>query len=243
MAPNLPNPLAANSAASIIECLNGGSDSPDIMAGDFVYANPNIGGATLSVSPGFQFNTFSPPIGISLSFCPTPTDADPTPLPSKVLIATAGIYPVKIATGSGEIDDGQLVEANVDGSQTVFLAGKQGFSVQPWTLGIALQKGTDGDTILIMLFFTSTSTGNISPSEHSIFGEIPTGTIDGSNTVFTLSKTPTSSGIGLYSIVSGVTKRLHNGVDYGTSGATITMTSAPSVGTVLLVDYTVVQGE
>jgi hypothetical protein len=65
----------------------------------------------------------------------------------------------------------------------------------------------------------------------AVTGELPTGTIDGSNVTFTLAHTPLSS-VALY--FNGIRQR--QGPDYTVSGATITFASAPDSGG-LLADY------
>lgn len=64
--------------------------------------------------------------------------------------------------------------------------------------------------------------------------EIPTGSINGSNTSFSLANTPVTGSVRVY--LNGIRQR-SGGNDYSISGTTITMTSAPVSGDVLLVDY------
>ena len=61
----------------------------------------------------------------------------------------------------------------------------------------------------------------------------PTGTIDGANKVFTLSKTPETGSLKVYR--GGARQRVTE--DYTFSGKTITFTLAPQVGEVILVDF------
>lgn len=63
--------------------------------------------------------------------------------------------------------------------------------------------------------------------------ETPTGTIDGSNTAFTISKTPATGSLKVY--LGGVRQRVTE--DYTFSGRTITFTTAPLTGSILLVDF------
>lgn len=65
-----------------------------------------------------------------------------------------------------------------------------------------------------------------------ILGEVPAGAVNGSNVTFTLTENP-AAGIALFK--NGL--RLALTTDYTIDGKTITMTSAPSGGAVLLVDY------
>lgn len=63
--------------------------------------------------------------------------------------------------------------------------------------------------------------------------ETPSGTVNGSNTVFTLTSTPLSGSLKVY--VGGV--RLRVTEDYTLSGNTITFVSAPETGAIILCDY------
>lgn len=74
--------------------------------------------------------------------------------------------------------------------------------------------------------------GNISNSSSWVFNEAPSGSVNGSNTTFTTSGTPA----GLILSKNGVVMK-PGGADYTLSGSTITMTSAPATGAVLLATY------
>ncbi len=63
--------------------------------------------------------------------------------------------------------------------------------------------------------------------------EVPTGSINGSNTAFTIAHTPLASTFKLY--LNGA--REQNGTDYTLSGTNITFTTAPLTGSILFVDY------
>lgn len=65
-------------------------------------------------------------------------------------------------------------------------------------------------------------------------GEVPSGTINGSNAAFTIANTPIAGSVQLYN--RGL--RMKGGsVDYSISGTTITFTTAPTTGSELVVDY------
>jgi len=68
-----------------------------------------------------------------------------------------------------------------------------------------------------------------------VAGEAPAGTINGSNTVFTLANTPVAGTEQVY--LNGVRQRRGAGLDYTISGNTITFVSAPQPGDSILVDY------
>lgn len=63
----------------------------------------------------------------------------------------------------------------------------------------------------------------------------PTGSINGSNTAFSLAQTPTAGSEHLYR--NGVLQEVGGGNDYTISGATITFVTAPVTGDRLLVSY------
>jgi hypothetical protein len=65
--------------------------------------------------------------------------------------------------------------------------------------------------------------------------EIPSGTINGSNTSFSLANTPLAGSLLLYQ--NGIRLRSGAGNDYTISGATITMITAPVTGDLLLATY------
>jgi len=68
-----------------------------------------------------------------------------------------------------------------------------------------------------------------------VFNETPTGTVDGSNTSFSLANTPTSGTVQLH--LNGLLQMPGAGKDYTISGSTITMLSAPLTGDHLLAHY------
>ena len=64
-------------------------------------------------------------------------------------------------------------------------------------------------------------------------GEVPTGSINSINTVYTLANTPIAGSVKVY--WNGMKMRV--GVGYTISGTTITMTTAPDTGDTLETDY------
>jgi len=66
--------------------------------------------------------------------------------------------------------------------------------------------------------------------------EIPSGTINGTNTAFTLAFTPVAS-ISVRLFLDGLLLNQGAGLDYTISGATITMITAPALGQVLRAVY------
>ncbi len=68
---------------------------------------------------------------------------------------------------------------------------------------------------------------------NSIYGEIPSGTIDGSNKVFTLANTPTVGTVRVY--LNGLRQSVTG--DYTIVGGTLTFVNAPLSGDILVADY------
>jgi hypothetical protein len=91
--------------------------------------------------------------------------------------------------------------------------------------------GTLGSTAVT---YVQDTAGTLSPTNF-VFEETPSGSINGSNTTFTLANTPTSGTLSLY--LNGVRQKSGAGNDYTLSTNTITMTTAPISGDVLIADY------
>lgn len=92
--------------------------------------------------------------------------------------------------------------------------------------------GTLGVTSITFQQISTTS--GLQPSSF-IVSETPTGTINGSNTAFTLANTPSAGTLQLY--LNGVRLIVGAGNDYTLSGSTISMLTAPISGDSLLADY------
>lgn len=91
--------------------------------------------------------------------------------------------------------------------------------------------GTLGSTAVT---YVQDGSGTLSTSNF-VTEETPSGSINGSNTAFTLANTPTAGTLKVY--LNGLRLKSGAGNDYTLSTATITMTTAPVSGDVLLVDY------
>ena len=64
-------------------------------------------------------------------------------------------------------------------------------------------------------------------------GEVPSGTINGVNSIFTLANTPSTGSLKVY--LNGF--RLTNLIDFTLSGSTITMLAIPFTGDIFVCDY------
>jgi hypothetical protein len=92
---------------------------------------------------------------------------------------------------------------------------------------LAKASGTSGDTVW--------STPSGSGGGTWVTRETPTGAINGSNVTYTLANTPVIGTESLY--LNGLLQEPGIGNDYGISGSTITMASAPPAGSRLKVSY------
>lgn len=91
--------------------------------------------------------------------------------------------------------------------------------------------GTLGSTAVTYVQDTS---GTLSPSNF-VYEETPSGSINGSNTAFTIANTPTAGTVRVY--LNGQRQKSGAGNDYTISSTTITFTTAPISGDVIVVDY------
>jgi len=91
--------------------------------------------------------------------------------------------------------------------------------------------GTLGSTSVTYVADTS---GTLSTSNF-VTEETPSGSINGSNTAFTLANTPTAGTVKVF--LNGIRQKSGAGNDYTISTNVITMTTAPISGDVLFVDY------
>jgi hypothetical protein len=71
-----------------------------------------------------------------------------------------------------------------------------------------------------------------------INNQVPSGTIDGTNKVFTLGSTPITGSVSVY--LNGILRQVTS--DYTISSTTITFITAPSIGATLLTNYAIASG-
>lgn len=109
------------------------------------------------------------------------------------------------------------------------------------TLTIVRAQGipvTTAQTVTTSFDIYDANSAEALPQVSSEITETPSGTMNSSNTTFTLSQTPTSGTVKLYHNRT----RLKLTDDYTISGATITLVSAPVSGDSLIADYSIVSG-
>lgn len=137
------------------------------------------------------------------------------------------------------MDDGQVITYDKKGDRLVYSTLKQVSSQLARYAGRGLslpsQSGNSGK--FLTTDGTRSSWATVAGAASFADREVPTGTINGSNTVFTLAHTPTAGSEHVY--LNGLLQTITT--DYTITGATITFTTAPQVGsdftTVLVVSY------
>ena len=140
-----------------------------------------------------------------------------------------GIYTVN-ASGAPTRATDMDVWTEVPGA---FIAVEEGFiNADTIWLCTANQGGTIGSTAIT--FQQIPTTAGLS-NTNFVDKEIPSGSINGSNTAFTLANTPISGSEHVY--LNGMLQESGAGNDYTISGASITMLSAPLTGEKLRVSY------
>lgn len=71
--------------------------------------------------------------------------------------------------------------------------------------------------------------------------ETPTGSVNGSNTAFTLSQTPFDSNDAVQVFLDGI--KQDRTTDWTISGSTVTFVTAPAIGQTVRVNYIMIRGE
>lgn len=149
-----------------------------------------------------------------------------------------------LALGGIGATDGEPLTGTIDGVNTIFTVMHTPVgSTAVYRDGLRMLAGTDytisGNTITFSVaptlnsLLTAAYQWTVPAAGIIVEGEIPSGTVNGSNVTFTLAHTPINSSLALYR--DGV--RLSAPGDYTISSATITFVTAPTVGSVLQADY------
>lgn len=121
--------------------------------------------------------------------------------------------------------DGQSLFINSGGALEVLVSPTGAIAITPD--GLAVQ--VDGVTVTIV------NDQLVAEFSNFVVGEVPSGTVDGTNPTFTLAHTPIAGTVAVY--VDGV--RMLDGSDYTISGAVITFQTGaiPETGDLVQADY------
>lgn len=167
--------------------------------------------------------------GVSLSAGDRVLVKDQTdPTENGIYVVVAGANPWTRALDADELGE-------VFGGEVVFVSEGTANGGSGWinTTTGAITPGTTAQT------FAKFTTMNAVTSSSFIIGELPSGTINGSNVTFTLANTPLANKFALY--YNGQRLRAGGTEDYTISGNTITLAFAPKSNPgqtdVLLADY------
>jgi hypothetical protein len=121
---------------------------------------------------------------------------------------------------------------NVDGS-TITINGSDELAVG--TIAPSNISLTTGDIIVGVSGVGAATTWSTFSAAHFVIRETPSGSINGSNTTFTLANTPITGTEEVF--LNGLLQNEGGSNDYTISGATITYNTAPQTGDELLVNY------
>lgn len=156
-----------------------------------------------------------------------------------------------ISMGTSSNARGEVPGGAVNSSNTAYTtaAAFQTGSLRVYHNGIRLKggavdftEGTQGFTMVtapitgdVLLVDYETNTSSFSTGSTSfVYEETPSGTVNGSNTSFTIANTPVS---GTFILYRDGQRIAGGGADYTLSGTTVTFVTAPVTGSVLRCDY------
>lgn len=137
------------------------------------------------------------------------------------------LYSVTASGGSGTVTSVSVVSANGFAGSVATSTSTPAITISTSITGILKGNGT-------AISAASASTDYMAPAGF-VTRETPTGTINGSNTSFSLANTPISGSESIF--LNGVLQDSGAGNDYTISGSTITMLSAPLSGDKIRVNY------
>jgi phage-related tail fiber protein len=157
------------------------------------------------------------------------------------LTKTGNTLDVVSANGGIVVNADNIALTAADASLTI---GAGGVKVTPGTggqflvtngSGVVTPMSASGDVQSISATGAFTLASTVSKNSMFVTRETPTGTINGSNTAFTLANTPVAGTEEVF--LNGILQEPGAGNDYTISGATITYLTAPVTGDKLVVNY------
>ena len=156
------------------------------------------------------------------------------------LAASGGDVNIGAATSGGITVNADDIEVNLDGSTLAL--GSSGLSLADGaSAALLVGQGASDTTYNAVggdLTMSSSAAFTIADSyvtDTWVTRETPTGTVNGSNTDFTMAATPLSNTDCIY--LNGIIQNTGGANDYTLSGAIITFNTAPESGDVILVNY------
>ena len=156
------------------------------------------------------------------------------------LAASGGDVNVGAATSGGITVNADDIQVNLDGSTLAL--GASGLSLADGaSAALLVGQGASDSTYNAVggdLTMSSSAAFTIADSyvtDTWVTRETPTGTVNGSNTDFTMAATPLSNTDCIY--LNGIIQNTGGANDYTLSGAIITFNTAPESGDVILVNY------
>ena len=156
------------------------------------------------------------------------------------LAASGGDVNVGAATSGGITVNADDIQVNLDGSTLAL--GASGLSLADGaSAALLVGQGASDSTYNAVggdLTMSSSAAFTIADSyvtDTWVTRETPTGTVNGSNTDFTMAATPLSNTDCIY--LNGILQNTGGANDYTLSGAIITFNTAPESGDVILVNY------
>lgn len=153
---------------------------------------------------------------------------DPSTPDSSFVYGTNNLQWGKLqGSGGGSVTTVSVVSANGFAGSVSNASSTPGITVSTTVTGVLKGNGT-------AISAATAGTDYMAPSDF-VTRETPSGSINGSNTSFTLANTPISGTEMLY--LNGILLVVGSGNDYTISGATITMQYAPVTGDVLRACY------
>jgi hypothetical protein len=132
--------------------------------------------------------------------------------------------------------DGLVGIGTVNPAQTLDVAGTMRLTGSTGTGTTLMARNADGDVSAVTLSGGLSLSNNVLSGASSITpkAETPTGLVNGSNLVYTITTTPIANE-GVIVFLNGIAQ--YNGIDYTVSGTTITFTNAPASGSSIFVYY------
>jgi hypothetical protein len=147
--------------------------------------------------------------------------------------------PSDITAGAGLLRTGQVIDVVAADNSMTINPDSLGVKVDParaiTTVAAGIGVNIDTNTLVITSNVLGVKPGTYIGASNMVIRETPTGTINGSNTTFTLANTPTANSEQVY--LNGLLLEPGAGNDYTISGATITMLAVPQTGDRLKASY------